>query len=138
MLPSVDVAVRAKLAAEWSGCAIAWPNEAFEAAEQVPWAFCEVQGNGSSRTAFNSAGKRVAADDGLLMIDVFVPVGTGDQEAKALAQGISEVLAMQVFDAADCRITCGAPFVGQGEAGSDDGMWFRVSASVPLAAIYSA
>lgn len=136
MKTSVDDAVRAKLAAEWSGCDLAWPNETYEPTTETPWAYCEVQGNGSTRTAFNSAGKRVGMDDGLLMIDVFVPVGIGDRPAKDLAQGIAEVFAMQNFAGEDCRIVGGVPFVGEGEAGSDDGLWFRVSASVPLTATY--
>lgn len=147
--PDIWAAIRQKLEAEWEDTPVRYPNgRAFRPSDpsdqspydptadpEQPWVHLEIMGAGSDSTVIGSVGKRAAYDDGVIFAHVFVPVGTGDDEARRLARALGEIFRVTRFGGLDT----GAPNpLGDGEMGSDDGLWWRVSVSIPFTARYSA
>lgn len=148
--PDPLAAVRQKLAAEWTDTPIRYPNggwflpsdptnpdPAYDPAADPsqPWAHVEVLGAGSGSTVIGSVGKRAAYDDGVIFAHIFVPVGTGDDEARRLARALGEIFRVTRFGG----LVTGAPDpLGNGEQGDDDGLWWRRSVSIPFTAHYTA
>lgn len=133
-MTDAKAAIRAKLEAEWQATPIAWPNEGFDRPTQEPWVYVEILGGGSESTVFGSDGKRVARDDGIIFAHVFVPVGTGEAVATEYAVQLGEIFRVKRFNG----ISTGAPSVGVGEQGDDDGLYWRVSVSIPFSIHYTA
>jgi hypothetical protein len=137
MFREIVATIRTKLEAEWSGAPIAWPNEDFQANGQDAWVHVEVQGNGAEGTVIGSVGKRAVTEMGLIFAHVFVPVGTGTDEAFRIAEEIGAVFRLTSFSGTGVRIAAGVPSIGEAEPGDENGNWFRVSASIPFTAHYS-
>src|SRR4051794_25181820 len=75
---------------------IAYPNEAdpdFTNAngELAPWLFAEVSGAGSNIRGVGVPGDHVVVDDGLIILHVMVPTGTGSADAFAIAGDLGEI-----------------------------------------------
>lgn len=147
--PDPLAAVRAKLEAEWTDCVVTYPNggafrpndpdnrDSYDAttAPEQPWAYVEILGAGSGSTVIGSVGKRAAYDDGVILASVYVPVGTGDDEARRLARALGEIFRVTRFGG----LVTGAPDpLGAGEPGDDDGLFWRRSVSIPFTAHYTA
>ena len=148
-MPAPDplAAVRAKLEAAWTECVVTYPNggafrpddpanrDSYDptSAPEQPWAYLEVLGAGSDGTAIGSEGKRAARDDGLIFAHLFVPAGTGDDEARRLARALGDIFRVTRFGG----LVTGAPNpLGDGEQGDDDGLFWRRSVSIPFSAHY--
>lgn len=147
--PDPLTAVRHRLEAEWTDTPVCYPNggafrpgdpdnrDSYEPkdAPNDAWIYVEVMGSGSSSTVIGSVGKRAARDDGLIFAHVFVPAGTGDDEARRLARALGEIFRMTRFGG----LVTGAPDpLGAAEQGDDDGLWWRRSVSIPFTAHYTA
>lgn len=145
-MTDAKTAIRTKMTAEWSTTDVAYPNEARPwqaegkqwptdaSGNPEPWVYLEVLGAGADSTVFGSEDKRVARDGGLIFAHVFVPVGIGDKLATQYAEEIGEIFRVKRFDG----ISTGAPSVGAGEQGDDDGLYWRVSVSIPFSLHYTA
>lgn len=138
MFGNIVTAIRQRMEAGFTAAPLSWPNEDYQPTAQQPWVFAEVIGNGGDCTGFNSPGLRAAQDDGLIQAHVFVPEGTGTDDAYNLAGAIGDLFLMATFSGTGCRIACRKPSVGEAEPGSEDGLWWRVSVSIPFTAFYSA
>lgn len=145
--PDILTAIREKLEAEWTECVVTYQNggafrpddptnrDRYDPAPEDTWMHVEILGGGSDCTVIGSVGKRAARDDGTIFAHVFVPVGSGDDEARRLARAIGEIFRVTRFGG----LVTGAPDpLGGGEQGDDDGLWWRVSASIPFTAHYTA
>lgn len=143
-------AIRARLVANWPTTQITYQNEQPAAAWPpvdgdgllVPWVHLEIV---TSRSGMHGAGKpgsQVWLTDGLILVHVFVPQGTGDALATEYANAVGEIFRAKVFyNAGDgCYVRTWAPRVDEGgpatSAGdiewANTGAWFRVSMSVPF------
>ncbi|MCW2243578.1 DUF4128 domain-containing protein [Azospirillum canadense] len=147
--PNPLTAIRTKLEAEWTDTPVTYENggafrpdapgnrDPYDAssAPDRPWVYLEILGAGSASTVIGSPGKRAARDDGVIFGHVFVPVGTGDDEARRLARALGDLFRVTRFGG----LVTGAPDpLGAGEPGDDDGLWWRRSVSIPFTAHYTA
>lgn len=137
MFREIVAAVRSRIEAAALGVPVAWPNERHEPVGEEPWIYAEVEASDADCTVFNSAGKRSGQESAVLSAHVFVPVGTGTDEAFRIAGDVAALFRALTFSAEGFRISCGAPIVADAEAGSDDGRWFRVTVSCPMTAHYA-
>lgn len=131
----VVAAVRAKLTAEGPAVSVAWPNEEFDQPTEAPWLYAEVLPSDTESTKFGSSGLRIVVDSGLIGFHVFVPNGTGVDAAFRLARTVGEIFRLQTLSTG---VETGAPVIGGSGQADDDGKWFRVSVSVPVASTYTA
>lgn len=136
-IPDIPGQIRSVIEAEWSAAPIAWPNEPFEAPSDAPWLYIEIKGNGASGSGVGGVGKRVVEADGLILAHVFVPVGVGRTPADQLARSLGGMLHLRALPGT-ATIQTGAADIGSAESGDDDGLWWRVSLSIPFTAHYLA
>lgn len=118
---------------------IGWPNEGRPDVIDVggnpaPWAYAEVVGTGAEIRGVGVPGDHVVVEDGLIMLTVFVPDGEGTGAAYALAGQLGEIFRVQQFYDAEpgVCIRSWTPRISGGDAGSDDGMWFAVTVTIPF------
>lgn len=143
--PDAHTAIRERLEAAWTDCVLTYQNgrvfrpddpgnqDRYDPAAEDTWAHVEILGAGSECTVIGSVGKRAARDDGVIFGHVFVPVGTGDDEARRLARSMGEIFRVTRFGG----VETGAPDLGGGEKGDDDGLFWRVSVSIPFTCHYT-
>ena len=132
-------AIKTRLAANWATTPIGYPNgdaPASRNASGVPqaWVLAEIVGAGSDIHGTGTPGDRVWLYDGLIHAHVFVPKGTGDATARQYAVTLGEIFRNAEFytDTPGHAVRCWAPRVDGGGDGSDDGLWFRVTMTVPF------
>ncbi len=93
------------------------------------------QGVEADHPGFGTPGRQVYLYRGLIHIHVYVPVGIGTDDAFALAVAAGEIFRSKTFytDATPgCYVRSWTPRVDGGGPGDDDGIWFRVSATIPF------
>ncbi len=102
--------------------------------DPVPaWLFLEVVGAGSDIVGAGRPGDHRWVYDGLIQIHVFVPVGGGSAEAFRLATDAGEIFrAAEFYRQDDCCVRSWSPRLDGGDGGSEDGMWWRVTATIPF------
>jgi hypothetical protein len=146
-------AIRSRLVANWSTTRITYQKETpadpwppTDGADPfptlVPWVHLEIV---TSRSGMHGAGKpgsQIWLTDGLILVHVFVPQGSGDALATEYANIIGEIFRAKVFynNGDGCYVRTWAPRVDEGgpatSAGeiewANTGAWFRVSMSVPF------
>lgn len=124
-------AIKAYLQAQWSTSPIAWENETFNKPEPpAPWVMVEIAGDVYAQM---SIGADEQADnrwdeEGVLLLHVFVPTGTGASAARGHAKALADLFrgatllsdSLEFMDAS----------IGMGQPGDDDGMWWRISVSI--------
>lgn len=133
-------AIRARLETGWTTTRITFQNEQPASpwppvngdAEIVPWVNLEVVGTGSQIWTFGTEGNRGWRYDGLIYVHVFTPVNTGEAIANQYAVAIGELFRAAKFYDEDpgSYIRTLSPQVDDGDSGSDDGNWFRVTMTV--------
>ena len=118
---------------------IGWPNEArpdvIDAnGNPAPWAYAEVSSTGAEIRGVGVPGDHVVVEEGVIMMTVFVPDGEGTATAYGLAGQLGEIFRVQQFYDAEpgVCIRTWTPRISGGDSGSDDGMWFAVSVSIPF------
>lgn len=102
--------------------------------ESWPWLYLEIQDAGSAQAGIGRPGDQLWTYDGLILVHVFVPVATGNTLASELADRVGDVFRAASFyrDVPGFEVRCWAPRTGDRGSGSDDGLWFRVTASIPF------
>lgn len=93
------------------------------------------EGASADRIAFGTPGNQTYLYPGLIHVHVFVPVGQGTDQAFALAVAAGEIFRNQKFydDVTPaCYVRSWTPRVDGGGPGDDDGVWFRVTATIPF------
>lgn len=137
MFQEIVAAIRARLEGASLTADLSFPNETYEPTYPAPWIYAEVEASGADCTAYNSAGKRQGMEMVVLFAHVFVATGNGLAPALAIAKEVADLFRAETFAAEGFRIVCGAPVVANAESGSDDGLWFRVTVSCPMTALYA-
>lgn len=106
----------------------------------IPWVLFEIVNAGSRVEGFGSAGNNTVVYYGLIKGHVFTRITSGPEDAYAKALAIGEIFRNKVFfDAVTpgCFVRSGyrldgPPRVDEGDASSDDGNWFAVTATIPF------
>ena len=104
------------------------------------WVFFEIIHNGSTIIGSGTPGQQTIVYDGLIKGHVFVPVGSGVGDGLASALSIGEIFRNRVFFddvTPGCYVRSayekdGQPRIDEGDANSDDGLWFAITASIPF------
>ncbi len=132
-------AIEAQLKANWSDTPIAVMNgrkieKTNGSGQSVPWVFFSIEDAGSTQRGAGSPGNNVFVYDGLIAVDVFVPIGTGTAVAASYADRIGEIFRNREFynETPGFCVRSWAPRVDSGGDGSDDGLWFRVGMTCPF------
>ena len=138
-----EAAIEARLAANWTTTRIAvvnktpddpWPPKDADGT-LLPYVLIEMINTRSSLVACGMPGSQTWLYLGLIHAHVFVPVGSGKDLAKQYAVAIGEIYrGKQFYDdvTPGCFARSWSPQVDGGGDGSDDGVWFRVTATVPF------
>lgn len=124
-------AVRAHLEAFWSATPIAWENELFDRPEPAaPWIMVEMVGDLYAQMSIGAGvqSENRWDEEGVLLLHVFVPSGTGASTARAYAKSLADLFrgALLIGDSLEFLDAS----IGMGQPGDDDGLWWRISVSV--------
>lgn len=117
---------------------IGWPNEGRPDisgnGKPAPWAYAEVVGSGAEIRGVGVPGDHVVVEDGLIMITVYVPAGEGAAGGFETAGQLGEIFRVKQFYDAEpgVCIRTWTPRISGGDSGSDDGMWFAVTVTIPF------
>lgn len=124
---------------------VGWPNEVKPATTDssgnpIPWAYAEVAWTSSTIVGVGVPGDQVWVDDGLIIATVYMPDGEGDSIPTRIAKEIGSGFRVKQFYDAEpgVCIRSWAPRLGDGGRGSDNGMWFAVSVTIPFEFWYRA
>lgn len=107
----------------------------------VPWVMFELLSSSSTNMGSGVPGNQVIAYDGLIKAHVFVPTGAGDGTTDAvagampLALAAGEIFRNKVFFdgvTPGCYVRTLTPRIDEGDATSNDGAWFAVTAAIPF------
>jgi hypothetical protein len=136
-------AIEARLAANWTTTRIVvvnvtpadpWPPKGVDG-KLLPYVLVEVINTRSGLVGCGTPGSQTWRYDGLIHAHVFVPVDSGSDLATQYAVTIGEIYrAKQFYDnvSPGCFLRSWSPQVDGGGDGSDDGVWFRVTATIPF------
>ncbi|GJE14010.1 phage tail terminator-like protein [Methylobacterium longum] len=137
-------AIEARLRANWTTTTVAVPNPTTEQTalvktrdaegETIPWVYLEIADAGSAQIGVGRPGDQLWVYDGLINVHVFVPDGSGTADAEAYADQIGDIFRAARFyaDTPGFEVRCGSPRVSDAGSGSDDGLWYRVTATIPF------
>lgn len=129
--PAVYDAIRAYLEANWTGCDLVFENEGFQAGDQTaPWVYVEVIGTSWDQ---HSIGAGAIRDNrweefGIVMFHVFVETGTGTGVIRSNAYGLADLF--RGLELLTGTLIFQRFSLGAGEPGSEDGRWWRTTATV--------
>lgn len=106
----------------------------------IPWVFFEIIHNGSRIIGSGTPGQQTIVYDALIKGHVFVEINTGIDDGLAKAVAIGEMFRNRLFYdtvTAGCYVRSGfekdgQPRIDEGDASSDDGQWFAVTATIPV------
>lgn len=122
--PTVWRDVRALVEAADLGLSVGWPNENFDVPAEAPWLYVEVVGGGGGPLEIGRYPWRLVT--GSVNAYVHVLVGTGVLAAAEIAERVTNV-----FHGLGPRaVVYGASNIGPGEAGVDDGNWWRLPVTI--------
>lgn len=143
-------AIRERFEANWQTAGVPttpvdFVNEAGEPAvdaggNPTAWVFFEIVHNGSYIIGSGTPGQQTIVYEGLIKGHVFVPINTGVTDGLAKAVAIGEIFRNKVFFdgvTPGCYVRSGydkqgQPRVDEGDASSDDGQWFAITATIPF------
>lgn len=137
-------AIRAYAAANWTATsriedarnknpAQPWPP-VDGAGALVPFVAVEVLSAGPPDERFGLPGASVMTYEGWIKGHVYVPVATQTADAEALAWQFGEMFRnKRLYNATpDFEVRTLTPYTDAGGDGDDDGVWFRVTATIPF------
>lgn len=122
MIATVRAALAARMAT-WTTTPIAWPNTPPLTASNAPWVRFSVIPFARTWPTTPSGTKRVM--DGEIVVQVFVPSGSGDGQAATLADAIGTLFNKYASGGVQCHEPK-APVV----VGDMDG-WYQINAIIP-------
>lgn len=129
-----ELAIRARLEANWTANRITFQNET--PADPwppvdgdgilLPWVNLEIECFNSEIFGQGRPGNHVYRYDGLIQVHVFTPIGTGPEVGKQIAVDIGEIFRRKKFydDTPGCCVRTEDPYPEGGNSSSDDGAWF--------------
>jgi hypothetical protein len=137
-------AIEARLRERWAGrTPVAVRNgpevrKLDQAGDPQPWVYLEVIGGDATILGVGRPGDHLTVDDGNIFVHVFVPSGTGTSEATRLAVAAGEIFRTAEFyrDTPGCCVRSWSPRIDGGGSSADDGLWWRVTATIPFEYIH--
>ena len=123
-------AVEQTLRGQWSATPLVFENEDWPTPDTpAPWVLVELFGDFFDQQSIG--GGPALADNlwregGVLLMHVMTPNGTGTREARVLAKQLADLFRGQDIGGVEFK---GAS-IGAGEKGTEDGNYFRMTASV--------
>jgi hypothetical protein len=133
-------AIKARVAANWTTTSVAWANDENDSVKMndngdpIPWVYGEIINTWSGIEGAGKPGSQTWLYDGLISLDVFVPVRTGTALAFQYAVALGEIFRAKLFydDNAGHYVRSWSPRLDGGDSSSDDGLWWRVTATIPF------
>lgn len=133
-------AIKTRAASNWTTTPLGFLNEADPAKEDsqgepTPWVLCEIVSSGSTVVGTGTPGNQTIVYDGLIKFYVFIPAGTaGTGIGFTHAVALGDLFKNKLFynDTPGFYVRTGFPYVEDGDAGSEDGNWFGVTATIPF------
>lgn len=130
-------AVKDYLAANFTAIPVGYLNGEAPASNDssgnpTAWALIEIRGTSAEPRSIALKGQKLWTQFFMLWAHVFTPNGSGDSAAREYAEQIGNVFREALFydsEALHC-VRTNTPNVHDGDSGSDDGLWYRVSVSV--------
>lgn len=129
-------AIKTRFQAQWTEtplAQVAFENEQFDIPDNDEWLYIEIVGAGGSIAGYGGMGTNLIRREGVIMIHVFVPSGTGGARAVELAEIASKVFATVSFSGIQCWAPHPpSPPTGDTELGNRaiNGNWWRSYSSV--------
>lgn len=111
-----------------------WPPKD-DAGKLQSWVLLSIEGVDADHPGFGTPGNQVYKYDGLIYLHCFAAIGQGDTALRALAVAGGEIFRAKLFynDVTDgCYVRTWAPRIDGGGPGDDDGVWFRITATIPF------
>ena len=132
-------AIRQFFEAAWAGrTPVAYPNVQASGltvdGEPVPWVRLEIINDGAELVGVGAPGNRVYRYDGAIEVSVFVPAGTGDEQAATLATAAGEIFRAREFynDVPGYSIRSKVPGMIDTDIVRDNGKWYGVAVTIPF------
>lgn len=135
-------AIEQRLADNWTTTPIAYANAvpqqpwppADGSGSAVPWVFIEVINTQSRGRAVGVPGNQFWLYEGLVSVHVFVPKDYGVADARTYASQIGEIFRNATFynSTPGYQVRTLSPMIDGGGSGSEDGNWFRLTATIPF------
>lgn len=140
--PDIDAAVKARLLA-WAATAdnppeFAFPNDGYQPVAETPWCYVEREAGFQETTRYSTT--RVVTAEGWIWCHLFVPTGTGSEDARVMAAAIGSALGPAKFGGIDTFAHKDDPgSTSPGSASSDEDLagWWRISFSIPYVASWT-
>lgn len=141
-IAGAKAAIKARLDANWATTRITYGNA--QPADPwppvdgsgvlVPWVNLEIRSLDSEIAGTGTPGNHVWKYYGLILVHVFVPVGSGTELADQYAATIGEIFRAKEFynSTPGYAIRSLSPNNDDGDSASDDGNWFRVTMTCPF------
>lgn len=130
-------AIKTRLIDNWTTTQVVYANEnglnpVDDNGTPTPWVFAEIISTGSSIVGTGTTGNQTIVYDGLIKLHVMVPVGTGIETGFTHAVALGEIFRNQVFYTATAGryVRTLVPRIDEGNANSEDGLWFSVTATI--------
>jgi hypothetical protein len=108
---------------DWTETPVAWPNREYRPVAGEPWVRAVVLPAQSRQMTLGSTSRRFDYV-GVAVVQVFVPAGTGDVEARRLAVIAEDLFRGRTVD----DTTFGSPYMNP--VGTD-GAWYQVNVVIP-------
>lgn len=130
-------AIKTRLVDNWTTTQIAYANETTlnptdTNGNPTPWVFCEIVSSGSNIVGAGTIGSQTIVYDGMIKLHVMVPVGTGIETGFTYAVALGEIFRNQLLYTATAGryVRTLTPRIDEGDANSEDGLWFSVTATI--------
>lgn len=134
-LGPAKAAIRAYIEGGFTTAPLVWPNETHDLpAAPSPFVAIEVMGVTNSVRGIGEPGNRLFIHPGIILAHVFVPFGIGQAAGDTVADAIGLLLQRKDIAAPTLPqlVRTEDPTMIDGELGSEDGNYWRVSVSIPF------
>lgn len=120
-------AIKQLLAASWTTTPIALFNDSFDAPEGAPWVLLTVKNDRTENYTMGVPGNRLYRYDGRIILDVFVPINSGNDLAFQYANALGEIFRNQFFS----NVRTWAPDPEGDGSNDESGNWYRTGVTIP-------
>ena len=104
---------------------VAWPNVGFDVPDKGAWVRLTIINGDATQRSIGNPGANVHRHNGVITVQVFVPIDSGIHTARDLADDAAAIFRNQRFDGIRCDVPSAR------EVGPDD-IWFQVNMSCPF------
>ena len=130
-------AIKTRLVENWTTTQVAYANESAlnpvdDNGNPVPWVFCEIVSDGSEIVGTGVPANQTIRYDGMIKLHVMVPIGTGIETGFTHAVALGEIFRNQLLYTATAGryVRTWVPRISEGDANSEDGLWFSVTTTI--------